>query len=134
MIQIIHGDTLSQTLQEIRLDSLSRVLAVLLAENEEYAYVDKLGYVVSPDLAVYYLREALRDFSSLMNKTKWNNPRALSEAKKIKLHEVEKVIDYIAKLEDPREVRKVVSLIAAKALARANMLKQIVSEEKEGEA
>ena len=134
MTQTIIGDTLSQTLQEVRLDPLSRVLAVLIAENEEYAYVDKLGYVVSSDLAVYYLREALRDFSSLMNKTKWNNPKALSEAKKIKLHEVEKVIDYIAKLEDPREVRKIVSLIAAKALARANALKQIVSEEREGEA
>ncbi len=127
------GDNLSQNLKDIRLDPLSQVLAVLIAENEEYAYVDKLGYVVSSDLAVYYLREALRDFSSIMNKTKWNNSQALSEAKKIRLNDVEKIIDYIAELNDPREIRRVVSLIAAKALAKANALKQIAPEKKERE-
>ncbi|OYT39717.1 MAG: type I-A CRISPR-associated protein Csa5 [Desulfurococcales archaeon ex4484_58] len=109
--------------ETIRVDQISRVLAVLIAENEEYSYVDKLGYVVSPDLAVYYLREALRDYSSLTTKTKWDNPRAREEANKIKMEYVEKEIQDIARINDPKEIRKIVSLIAARALARANYLR-----------
>ncbi len=104
------------------LDEVSRVLAVIIAENNDYSHVDKLGYVVSPDLAVYYLRETLRDYSSLLNKTMWNNPAARREAAEIRMDMVEKAIDAIAAINDPKEVRRIVSTIAAKALARANHL------------
>ncbi|NPA98741.1 MAG: type I-A CRISPR-associated protein Csa5 [Crenarchaeota archaeon] len=105
------------------LDHLSRVLAVVIAENGDYSHVDKLGYVVSPDLAVYYLREALRDYSSLQAKTVWNNPLAKKEAEKIKMDLVEKALDKIIAVDDPREIRRIVSAVAAKALARANLLR-----------
>ncbi len=109
-------------------DPIARVLAVLIAENEEYGHVDKLGYVVSPDLAVYYLREALRDFSSLMSKTRWENPRAREEATKIPMDRVDEVVEAIGKLDDPKEVRRIVSMISAKALAKANKLRIVEKE------
>lgn len=123
----------------IDVDSISRVLAVLIAENDQYSYVDKLGYVVSPDLAVYYLREALRDFTSLMSKSEreWNLKTAFREARGIPMHKVDNAIEKLATIDDPKEIRKLVSLIAAKALAKANKLKLLdtmkKSEEKEGE-
>ena len=42
---------------------VAKVLSVLIAEKENYTYVDKLGYAPSKDLAIFYIREALRDFS-----------------------------------------------------------------------
>ena len=113
----------SEPLDKHLIDHLSRVLAVVIAENGDYSHVDKLGYVISPDLAVYYLREALRDFSSLLSKTAWENIGAKIEAERIRMDLVEKALDAILGLKDPREVRKTVSAIAAKALARANMLR-----------
>ncbi|MCD6487633.1 MAG: type I-A CRISPR-associated protein Csa5 [Desulfurococcales archaeon] len=110
-------------------DPVASILAVLIAENDEYSHVDKLGYVVSPDLAVYYLREALRDFSSLMNKTRWDNPLAYEEAKNIPMDRVDKAIEGLAEISDPKEVRRIVSMIAAKALAKANKLKTMVQKE-----
>ena len=38
------------------LAELAKVLAVLVAEEGNYTYVDKLGYVPSRDLAVFYLK------------------------------------------------------------------------------
>jgi len=113
----------SELLDKHLIDHLSRVLAVVIAENGDYSHVDKLGYVISPDLAVYYLREALRDFSSLLSKTAWENMGARIEAERIRMDLVERALDAILGLKDPREVRKTVSAIAAKALARANMLR-----------
>lgn len=113
----------SEPIDKRQLDHLSRVLAVIIAENGDYSHVDKLAYVVSPDLAVYYLREALRDYSSLLSKTSWENIQARGEAERIRMDLVEKALDAILELRDPREVRRVVSAIAAKALARANLLR-----------
>lgn len=123
---------MSESLTEINLDPISKLLAVIIAENGDYSHVDKLGYVVSPDLAVYYLREALRDYSSLMNKTKWTNSKAYSVAKEIKMKSVEYIIDKISRINDPREVRRIVATIAAKALAKANSLRIETQEKEEG--
>ncbi len=103
-------------------DSLAKLLAVLVAENGSYTYVDKLGYAPSKDLVLYYLREALRDFHSLRNKTQWDNPKAFAEAGDIKMEFVEKEIEDIAKVTGLKDLREVVSLITAKALSTASRL------------
>ncbi|MGC8933494.1 MAG: hypothetical protein ACP5LQ_09460 [Candidatus Methanodesulfokora sp.] len=48
-----------------RVKSIAELLAVLVTKNKSYTYVDKLGYALSKDLMLYYLREVLRDFHSL---------------------------------------------------------------------
>jgi len=103
-------------------DNLAKLLAVLVAENGSYTYVDKLGYAPSKDLVLYYLREALRDFHSLRNKTQWDNPKAFAEAGDIKMEFVEKEIEDIAKVTGLKDLREVVSLITAKALSTASRL------------
>ncbi|MEM3445787.1 MAG: type I-A CRISPR-associated protein Csa5 [Candidatus Korarchaeum sp.] len=101
---------------------LARLLAVLVAENWSYTYVDKLAYAPSKDLALYYLREALRDFHSLMNKADWDNPRARDEASKIDMSAVERELQEIEGVRSMRELREKVSLLAAKALSLSSWL------------
>jgi CRISPR-associated protein Csa5 len=105
-------------------ENLAKLLAVLVAENNSYTYVDKLGYAPSKDLVLYYLREALRDFHSLKNKTKWDNTKASDEAEKIDMKRVEEDLEDVAKISSMKELREVVSLIAAKALSTASRLKE----------
>ncbi|HDI10662.1 MAG TPA: type I-A CRISPR-associated protein Csa5 [Euryarchaeota archaeon] len=99
-----------------RYDAISKVLAALISESGSYTYVDKLGYSPSTDLAVYYLRESLRDFHSLMRKEDIEN-RELVEGAKESLRSAELEIELISKIKDRRELRRVTSLIASKALA-----------------
>jgi len=103
-------------------EGIAELLAVLVAENKSYTYVDKLGYAPSKDLVLYYLREALRDFHSLRNKPQWDNPKAFDEAKRIDMESVEKEIQGIEKISGMKELREVVSLITAKALSIASRL------------
>jgi CRISPR-associated protein Csa5 len=103
-------------------EDLAKLLAVLVAENNSYTYVDKLGYASSKDLVLYYLREALRDFHSLKNKTEWDNTKAFAEAKEIKMERVEEDLEDIAKISNMKELREAVSLIVAKALSTASRL------------
>jgi len=51
------------------IEEISKALAVLVAEAGNYSYVDKLGYAPSRDLAIFYLKEALRDLHSMMEKS-----------------------------------------------------------------
>ncbi len=104
------------------MEGISILLAVLVAENKSYTYVDKLGYAPSKDLVLYYLREALRDFHSLKNKSEWNHRRASEKAKEIKMESVEREIQRIEKISSMRDLREVVSLITAKALSIASTL------------
>ena len=99
------------------LAELSKVLAVLVAEEEDYTYVDKLGYVPSKDLAVFYLKEALRDLHSLLRKEKFENKEAGELANKIKYDKVEKALEELTNVSNRKELREKTSLIAAKALA-----------------
>jgi len=96
---------------------IAEVLAVLIAEKGNYTYVDKLGYTPSKDLAVYYIREALRDLHSLINSQKWENQKAKEFAKKINFDRVEKGIQSLAKLDEKKELRRVTALISAEALS-----------------
>jgi CRISPR-associated protein Csa5 len=115
--------------QLLRIDHISRLLAALLAESGNYAYIDRLGYSQSRDLAIFYLREALRDFSSINNRG-WSNEEAEKEASRIVMDLVNKGIEDIGKVSGMKELRERVSLITAKALAIAAPLIKREKEEK----
>lgn len=104
------------------MEDISKLLAVLVAENESYTYVDKLGYAPSKDLVLYYLREALRDFHSLKNKPQWDHRKAFEKAKEIDMESVEREIQRIERISSMKELREAVSLITAKALSIASTL------------
>ncbi len=103
-------------MERCKLDEVAKVLAVLVAENKNYSYVDKLGYAPSKDLALFYLKEALRDLHSLIGK-EFENKEAKELAKKISFEVVETCLDFIAKISSRKELREVTAIIASKALA-----------------
>jgi len=109
---------------ESLVNNISRLLAILVAEQGGYTYVDKLGYAPSADLAIYYIREAIRDFHSLIRKEEFGNPNVKPEIEKIKdaLGYIAKDLNLIAKIVDRRELRSITSLISSKALALAGNL------------
>ncbi len=98
------------------LDELAKVLAVLIAEQGSYTYVDKLGYSPSRDLAIFYLKEALRDLHSLMNQGV-ENAKAKEMLESINFDSAAKAIDELARIEDRKTLKEKTSLIGAKALA-----------------
>ncbi|MEM0203843.1 MAG: type I-A CRISPR-associated protein Csa5 [Archaeoglobaceae archaeon] len=102
-------------------DEVAKVLAVLVAENKNYSYIDKLGYAPSKDLALFYLKEALRDLHSLLGK-EFGNKKAEELAKKIKFELVEKCLNSMTSIESRKELREVTALIASKALAKSASL------------
>ena len=110
--------------------SLAEVLAALIAERGEYTYVDKLGYAPSRDLAIYYLREALRDLHSLMRSRRIENKEVRELLKKIRFDRVEWGLKEISEIKDRKELREVTSLISSNALSLSAGL---VRELKEGE-
>ncbi len=105
---------------------IAEVLAVLIAEKGNYTYVDKLGYTPSKDLAIYYIREALRDLHSLINGQRWENRRAKEMAYRINFDRVEKGIQDLAKLDpkDKKKLREITALISAKALSISASLRE----------
>lgn len=103
------------------IDEVAKVLAVLVAESRNYGYIDKLGYAPSKDLALFYLKEALRDLHSMLGKD-FENPKAKEMAKEIDFGKVEKCTSFISQISDRRELRKVTALIASKALAKSASL------------
>jgi len=107
---------------EVRfVDDVAKILAILIAEENSYTYVDKLGNAPSVDLALHYIREAFRDFHSLLRKGSLENKalQNLVEDVKKNIDRVQVTLSDIAKIEDRKVLRKVVSLIASKALALA---------------
>lgn len=109
-----------------KIDSLSDMLAILIVEQESYAYIDKLSNAPSKDLALLYLREALRDLHSLSNKERFENPKIQEEISKLKsnLSNIEKGIELLHAKDDKKELREFVSMVAAKALTKAMRLKE----------
>jgi CRISPR-associated protein Csa5 len=104
--------------------SVPELLAVLIAENESYTYVDKLGYAPSKDLALYYLREALRDFHSISKKpeSQWSSEKAKNKAKEIDMERAITELEKIKKVSSIKDLREEISFITAKALALAATL------------
>jgi CRISPR-associated protein Csa5 len=107
---------------QIHYKSIPEVLSVLIAENESYTYVDKLGYAPSKDLALYYLREALRDFHSLSKNPRWRNEKAKGKAEEIDMEKAISEIEGIKRVGSVKDLREEISFITAKALALAATL------------
>ena len=129
-------------------EKIARVLAVLIA-NGNYTYVDKLANAPSADLVLFYLREAIRDFHSLIRSENLKNEKARPLLKKVKkelseelssehgiFEGLNRAVTEIYKYcydsetfkENPKKLREVSSLIGAKALAISS--KYLNSEEK----
>jgi len=97
-------------------DNLAKALAVLVIEEENYSYIDKLGYAPSKDLALYYVKEALRDLHSLIRGGRFENPYAKKLLNQINLDEAERAIEEIGKITTRKELREYLSMVASKAL------------------
>jgi len=103
-------------------DNMSRLLAVLMNEQGGYTYVDKLGNSPSKDLAIFYLREALRDYHSILSRG-FGKASSDEEAKWINFVQVENEVNQIENILGTRELREKLSLISAKSLAILAKLK-----------
>ncbi len=105
------------------IDTLARLLATLVAEGN-YTYIDKIGYAPSRDLLMFYIKEAMRDFHSLLRSGAKNEKarRFVEEVRESIESGKLDIDDSIQKLAsdvsgDRRKVREIASLLAAKALA-----------------
>jgi CRISPR-associated protein Csa5 len=112
-------------------DRIAKVVAVLVADGN-YTYVDKLANAPSADLVLFYLREAMRDFHSLLRHGKVKNEDASKLFDRVREEiysvagDVNKVLDFLNESvtkvyeecrNDPKRLREICSLIGAKALA-----------------
>ncbi|MEM2178969.1 MAG: hypothetical protein QW272_09145 [Candidatus Methanomethylicaceae archaeon] len=117
--------------KEILFDNIAKLLAVLMNEQESYTYIDKLRNAPSKDLAIFYFGEAIRDYHSILNRG-FEKKNSENEAKWINFMEVEKEINKLKTISDRKEIREIVSLISAKALAILGRLKAVTEEIKVG--
>lgn len=105
-----------ETLKAVK--NVARVLAVFAA-GKKYSYVDKIANAPSIDLLVFYLREAIRDFHSMMQKKFEEEEKKIEElieyAKRVSDRDIEKIYEYCKG--DPKKLREICSLIGATALA-----------------
>ena len=105
---------------ETRYKQIPELLAVL-AYDGDYHYIDRIGYSHSKSLALYYLREAVRAFHALKRSPPQDMPNeAMELLQSIDPKYLEYEIDNVSKIERTRELRETLSLICAKALARAS--------------
>jgi CRISPR-associated protein Csa5 len=105
------------------LRELGKALGLLIAEQGSYTYVDKLAYAPSKDLAIFYLREALRDLHSLMNKPSFEYRETENILRELRFDRIESIIQSLSSIKDRRELREVASLIASTALTYSAGLK-----------
>ena len=110
---------------------LGKVLGILIAEQDSYTYADKLAYAPSKDLALFYLKEALRDLHSLLRKDEFKNKSTAAELFKINFGLIDRELENFGKIKDRRELREKTSSIAAKALTFSAKLKGSHSVSKE---
>ena len=120
-----------------RIRNLARVLAILNVEQGSYTYIDKISQSVSRDLALYYIREALRDYHSLVNRG-FQSEEAKKTSEYVIFSELESEIEFIRSIQDPVRLREELSMIAAQALAESGRLlyleeKKATNSEKSGE-
>ena len=116
------------------LTEISRALAVLVAEQDSYSYVDKISYAPSVDLAIYYIREALRDLHSLIRGGSFENKLAKKEANRIRYDAIDRALNFITSIRSRKDLREVASLVAAKALSISAKLKIGASSTRGGES
>ncbi len=100
---------------------LAKVLAVLLTELGSPSYIDKLSQASSKDLVLYRIEEALRDYHSLVSKgVERESTKELINT--IDFHEIEKFMLSVREAADLTQLRELVSLTTAYALAEAARL------------
>jgi|UniRef100_A0A7C3SM82 hypothetical protein len=113
-----------------KISEIAKILAILRVEHGSYTYIDKISHTSSRDLAVYYIREALRDYHSLMTRG-FSNPLAENLARTVSFEGVEREIERIRGLSGAVELREELSTITAQALAEAARILSWVQREEE---
>lgn len=113
---------------------ISKVLSALayyksVAENDKkkvnYNYIDKVANASSKDMALYYLREALRDFSTLKSSDEEMQKaleRLLKVAGDIDYSKLESELNELEKSESLSKLRQMLSKIGAEALLLGNQM------------
>ncbi len=106
-----------------RFDSLSKVLAVLMVE-EGPSHVDRIARAPSKDLALTYVQEALRDAHSLLGLSRdaFRIKAAYDLLKEVKAEFLDKEILELSSVKTYRELREVLAVIAARAIAIASKI------------
>ncbi len=115
-------------------DFFAEILAVLLAEKEMVGYVDKVSKAPSRELLLFHLNEACRDFFSLKRgrefKPKTKELIKRMEEKMKNKNYIELIENYLNSLYqhlikgDRKKLREVSSLIGAKAILLASVLRE----------
>lgn len=101
-------------------EALGKVLGILVSVEGSYTYVDKIAQATSKDLAMYYVRDALRDYASLTSSDKISDsPQAKFVADTILPSEIESDVAKITQLNSVPELREYLSFIASEALIQA---------------
>jgi len=100
----------------MKMDSLAKALAILIIEENDYSYVDKIGYAPSKDLALFYIREALRDLHSLIRSGEVEARGARELLENLDFEKVYRELEGIGRLETREGLREVLSMLASKAL------------------
>jgi len=103
--------------------ALGSLLGVLVAVEGSFAYVDKIAQASSKDLALYYIRDALRDYASLMASDKVSDfPQAKALADSLSSSDLEKDVGEIEQINSVPELREYLSYVASEALIQATKL------------
>ncbi|MEM2741990.1 MAG: type I-A CRISPR-associated protein Csa5 [Nitrososphaeria archaeon] len=105
-----------------RITELPKILAILLVEQGSYTYIDKLAQSTSKDLALYHIREALRDYHSLLSRG-ISNDAARDIAGKINFSYMENEIREIKEVLSVSDLRERVSFLSSQALIEAARMK-----------
>ncbi|MDW7971454.1 MAG: hypothetical protein RMI53_06320 [Nitrososphaerota archaeon] len=105
---------------------LYKIFSILLVEHGSYTYIDKLAQSTSKDIALYHIREALRDYHSLINRG-INYEEAKTVANSIDFLRLENEIKEIGELSSLPSLRERVSLLSSQALAEAARIKSRVT-------
>ncbi len=92
-------------------DEIAKVLAFVVAEQGNYSYIDRIANANSKDIILACLREALRDYHSILRRGEY-------KAKDLKAKEigVKNALNKIFQTHDRKELKEIVSFISAKAL------------------
>lgn len=105
------------------LREISKVIAVLIAENGSYTYVDKISNAPSKALALMSIRDALRDYHSIASRGVFTSDVIKDFASSINFDQVTKEIDNITMIDNTSKLREELSLISAEALSLSARLK-----------
>lgn len=98
---------------------LSRVLAVLIVGRGDYSVTDNIAHASSKTIALYYISERLRDYTSIVNRIEDEHLKRYASS--IDPVSVERELEDIRDA-DYREFQTIKSMIVGQALAEANRI------------